>query len=187
MSVLKNFRAVTLLWVLPMYAVQGLIRLVTNILGRHFDRVGQMLRAWGWNLLHLPGTVRRRARAQAVRHTGDRDIAQFMAPAGTGLRRWALRASAALVARGEAHAEEDEEPEIQPLRRRVRSLVAAHPAGFGLLAALILTGSAAQAGRVPRWSRWESGAWSRSGTPTCWGGCWCRSARCVPRSRATEP
>jgi GT2 family glycosyltransferase len=139
MSVLKNFRFVTLLWVLPLYAVQALVRLVSNLLGRHFDRVGQMLRAWGWNLVHLPGTIRRRARAQAVRHTGDRDIAQFMVPAGTGLRRWALRASSALVARGEAHAEEDEEPEIQPLRRRVRSLVAAHPAGFGLLIAAVIT------------------------------------------------
>jgi GT2 family glycosyltransferase len=139
MSVLKNFRFLTLLWVLPLYAAQGLVRLVTNILGRHFDRVGQMLRAWGWNIVHLPGTVRRRARAQAVRHTGDRDIAQFMAPAGTGLRRWALRASSVLVARGAAHAEEDEEPEIQPLRRRVRSLVVAHPAGVGLLVGVVLT------------------------------------------------
>jgi Glycosyltransferase like family 2 len=139
MSLLKNFRVVTLLWVLPAYAVQGTVRLVANLVGRRFDRVGQMLRAWGWNILHLPGTVRRRARAQAVRHVPDREIAQLMVPASSGLRRWALRASAVLVARGEAQAEEDEEPEIQPVRRRVRSLVAAHPAGVGLLVGVALT------------------------------------------------
>jgi GT2 family glycosyltransferase len=139
MSVLKNFRVVTLLWVLPMYLVQGTVRLVASLLGRRFDRVGQMLRAWGWNLLHLPGTVRRRARAQAVRHVPDREIAQHMVPASAGLRRWALRASSVLVARGEAHAEEDEEPEIQPIRRRVRSVVTAHPAGVGLAAGILIT------------------------------------------------
>ena len=138
-SLLKNDRFATLLWVMPLFVLQGIIRLVAHVVGRRFDRAWQMLRAWGWNLIHLPGTIRRRARAQAVRHTGDRDIAQFMAPAGTGLRRWALRASSVLVARGDAHAEEDEEPEIQPLRRRVRSLVAAHPAGVGLLVAVLLS------------------------------------------------
>jgi GT2 family glycosyltransferase len=138
-SLLKNDRFVTLLWVLPLYVVQGAIRLLAHLLGRHFDRAWHMFRGWGWNLVHLPGTVRRRARAQAVRHASDRDISQFMETAGSGFRRWALQTSSVLVARGETYAEEDEEPEIQPLRRRVGSLVAAHPAEVGLVVAILLS------------------------------------------------
>jgi GT2 family glycosyltransferase len=140
LSLLKNYRVLTLAWVLPIYLVQGIARLALYVVSRRFDRAGQVLGAWGWNFIHLLGTAARRARAQAVRQVPDREIARFMAPAGTRLSRWALQASSLLVRRpSEGTAEPGEEVEAVPLGRRVASLATAHPVAVGLSVAVVVT------------------------------------------------
>ena len=139
LAILKNYRLLTLLWVLPLYAVQGVGRFLFYLLSRHGDRSWEIARAWGWNVAHLPGTVRRRFRAQRSRQVRDREIARFMTPAGSRLQRWALQASSLLVARRAAHVEDEEEPEAPPLPARVASVVAAHPVAIGWLIAIVAT------------------------------------------------
>jgi GT2 family glycosyltransferase len=139
MSLLKNYRLITLLWVLPLYAVQGLVRLVLYVVSRRFDRAGQILRAWGWNLIHFPGTIRRRIRVQAAREIPDREVTRFMSPAGTRLSRWAQQTSSLLVGRQEATGATGEEPETKPIGRRVASLLADHPVAVAWVAATALT------------------------------------------------
>jgi GT2 family glycosyltransferase len=139
LSLLKNYRLITLLWVLPLYAVQAVGRFFFYLFSRHLDRSVEVARAWGWNLLHLPGTVRRRFRAQRARRVRDREIARFMAPAGTRLQRWALQASSLLASPRRGYVEDEEEPEAPPLRRRVASFAGAHPVSIGWLVALIAT------------------------------------------------
>ncbi|HEX2032187.1 MAG TPA: glycosyltransferase family 2 protein, partial [Actinomycetota bacterium] len=139
LSVLKNYRLLTLLWLLPLYAVQGTARAMIYLLTRHIDRTWDVVRAWGWNLGHLPGTVRRRFRAQRSRRVPDREVARFMAPAGARLQRWFLQASALLVARHERAPGDEEEPEAPPLRRRVAGLAASHPAAVGIAFGALLT------------------------------------------------
>jgi GT2 family glycosyltransferase len=139
LSLLKNYRLITLLWVLPLYAVQAVGRFFFYLLSRHVDRSVEVARAWGWNLLHLPGTVRRRFRAQRARRVRDREIARFMSPAGTRLQRWALQASSLLVARRAGYVEDEEELEAPPLPRRVASFAAAHPVSIGWLVAALAT------------------------------------------------
>lgn len=138
-AILVNYRLWTLLWVLPLYGVQGLGRLVLYLLGRRFDRAGEILSAWGWNLVHLPGTVSRRYRARAARRVPDREIARFMSPAGGRLQRWAIQASGLLMGGRAAQVEEGEELEAPPLRQRVASVVSDHPVAFAWIGAAIVT------------------------------------------------
>ena len=138
-AILVNYRVLTLVWVLPLYGVQGLGRLVLYLLGRRFDRAGEILSAWGWNVLHLPGTISRRVRAQATRRVSDREIARFMSPAGARLQRWAIQASGLLVGGRAAQVEEGEELEVPPLRQRVASVVSDHPVAFAWIGGAIVT------------------------------------------------
>jgi GT2 family glycosyltransferase len=138
-ALLANDRLVTLLWVLPLYAVQGVGRIVLYLLTRRFDRAGEVLAGWGWNVAHLPSTFRRRVRAQSLRQVPDREVARFMSPATARLTRWAQQASALVVGRRTAWVEEGEELEAPPLPRRVASVVAAHPVAMASIAAIILT------------------------------------------------
>lgn len=138
-GLLVNYRLITLLWVLPLYALQGLGRVGLYVLTRRLAGAADLLRAWGWNLVHLPGTFRRRVRAQSVRRVPDREIARFMSPAGARLQRWIQQGSAVLVGSRAAQVEEGEELEAPPLHRRVASVFAAHPVGVGWVVAALLT------------------------------------------------
>jgi GT2 family glycosyltransferase len=137
-ALLKNYRLLTLLWILPLYAIQAVVRFLVYLFSRHADRAVEIARAWGWNIAHLPGTIRRRFRAQRGRRVRDREVVRFMAPAGARLQRWVLQASS-LVAPRAGHVEEEEEPEAPPLRRRVASIAGAYPVALGLILAGIGT------------------------------------------------
>jgi GT2 family glycosyltransferase len=107
-SILKNYGLLSLAWILPVYVLQGLIRLLFLGLSRRFQDAYQLVAAWGWNIVHLPGTLRRRVRAQAVRSLPDRAVRRAMAPTTIRLRRWAQAAGQALLPEREA-AEEPEQ------------------------------------------------------------------------------
>jgi GT2 family glycosyltransferase len=132
-SLLTNERIVTLLWVLPMFAVLGLSRLVASLLARRFDLAGESIAAWGWNLVHLPGTIKRRARSQAIRRVRDHEITRFMTPAGSRLEGWLRRGSVLLTGSRAASVEEGEEPEVAPLGHRVASVLVTHPVAVALI------------------------------------------------------
>jgi GT2 family glycosyltransferase len=138
-AILVNYRLLTLGWILPLYGIQGVGRLILYLLARRFDRAGEILTAWGWNLAHLPSTISRRVRAQATRRVSDREIARFMSPAGARLQRWATQASGLLVGGRAAQVEEGEELEAPPLRERVASVVGDHPVAFAWIGAVIVT------------------------------------------------
>lgn len=137
-AMLKNYRAPTLLWVLPAYLVQAILRILALAASRRFSHAGQVAAAVGWALLALPGTVRRRVRAQAARRVGDRDVMQFMAPAGMRLRRWVGRASAALFPARATPTDLDEEVPPVPVRERVGGLLSAHPVAAALSLSVVL-------------------------------------------------
>jgi GT2 family glycosyltransferase len=135
-SILKNYSVLTLLWILPLYAVLGVGRILLFLLERRFAEVTQILAAWGWNLAHLPGTVRRRVRSQAVRTVPDRDIRRFMAPAGIRVRRLFQAGAAVLFGRG--HMEEEDIIERPPLRQRAGSYALSHPVAVAWFAAALV-------------------------------------------------
>ncbi len=134
-SILKNYGILSLVWVLPLYLLQGLVRLILLVLSRRFEDASQILAAWGWNVLHLPSTFARRLRAQAARSVPDRSIRRSMAPTTIRLRQWAGSATAGLLRRREPVGDED-----APARARVRlgRLAIAHPVATAWVATVVL-------------------------------------------------
>lgn len=119
-SMLKNYGVLSLLWLLPLHLVLGVARLAGLLLSRRFEDAYELLSAWMWNLTHLPGTIRRRVRAQSVRSVRDRSLRRFMHRA-LRLPKWVEQAEHIL----EEQIEEDHER--VPLRTRAASLAEEHP------------------------------------------------------------
>jgi hypothetical protein len=124
-SMLKNYGLVSLLVLLPLYAVMGLGRLAGLALLRRFDDAWDMLSAWGWNIVHLPGTVRRRLRTQSVRSVKDGSIRRFMESSSFRMPRW-LEAASEILA--EQRGVDDDEAAPLRLRHHTVSFARAHPA-----------------------------------------------------------
>ena len=133
-SMLKDYGVLTLLWLLPVYTVLGLARLVFLALSRRFEDAYDLIAAWGWNLLHLPGTIRRRVRAQSVRSVRDRSVRRFMASTFR-LPRWFERAEEFL---DEGLEELEDEEFGRPLPRRAASMAAGHPVLVGTAIAIVV-------------------------------------------------
>jgi len=134
-SMLKDYGILTLLWVLPVYSVLGVARLAFLALSRRFEDAYDLVAAWGWNFVHLPGTLRRRVRAQSVRSVRDRAVRRFMA-ATFRVPRWFERAEEFLEEDFESIAED--EP-IRPMGRRAASLAVGHPVLLGSTIGILLT------------------------------------------------
>jgi GT2 family glycosyltransferase len=144
-SMLKDYGIFTLIWLLPVYAVLGVARVAYLALSRRFEDAFDILSAWAWNLVHLPGTIGRRVRAQRVRRVRDRSVRRFMA-ATFRLPRWFERAEAFLDEGFEGIGGEDQE--APRLSARAVSVAAGHPVliasvvglGLGALAIRHLVG-----------------------------------------------
>jgi GT2 family glycosyltransferase len=147
-SMLKDYGVLTLLWLLPVYAVLGVARIAFLLVARRFEDAFDQLSAWGWNIVHLPGTLRRRLRAQSVRSVRDRTVRRFMASTFR-LPRWFERAEALL----EEQLEEGTE-EAPRFRERAATVAGAHPVlvtsilaiGLGALAFRTVAGPQALTG-----------------------------------------
>lgn len=131
-SMLKNYGILTLLWLMPVYVVLGLARVVFLAVSRRFEDAFDLIAAWGWNLLHLPSTLRRRVRAQSIRSVRDRSVRRFMAST-LRLPRWFERAEEFL----DEGLEELEDEELgRPLPRRAASIASGHPVLLGSVIAI---------------------------------------------------
>jgi GT2 family glycosyltransferase len=133
-SMLKDYGVLTLLWLLPLYMVLGLARVVYLALARRFEDAYDLLAAWGWNLIHLPGTISRRVRAQSVRSVRDRTVHRFMAPTFR-LPRWFERAEEFL---DEGFEDLDEDEDTRPAGRQVASIASGHPVLIGSAIGILL-------------------------------------------------
>jgi len=131
-SMLKNYGILTLVWLLPVYVVLGLARVVFLAVSRRFEDAFDLIIAWGWNLLHLPSTLRRRVRAQSIRSVRDRSVRRFMTST-LRLPRWFERAEEFL----DEGLEELEDEELgRPLPRRAASIASGHPVLLGSVIAI---------------------------------------------------
>jgi len=121
-AMLKNYGIFSLVWLLPLYATLGVGRVVLLVAARRFEDALELLAAWGWNVLHLPGTIIRRVRAQAVRSVPDGAVRPFMESAGLRIPRW-LEAAGRII---EEQRGVDEDEQIH-LARHASSLARGHP------------------------------------------------------------
>lgn len=170
-SMLKDYGLVTLAWLLPVYMVAGLVRVFLLAMSRRFEDAYDLVAAWGWNLLHLPGTIRRRVRVQSVRAVRDRHVRRFMASAFR-VPRWFERAEEIL----DEQLEEGEEEQPR-LRERASALALAHPVlvavGLGIVVGAVavrhLVGpEVLEGGALASFPAQASGFWNEllSGTRT---------------------
>ncbi len=139
-AMLKNYGVVSLLVLLPISMVMGLSRLIGLALTRRFDDAWDLLSAWGWNVAHLPGTIRRRVRAQSVRAVKDRSIRRFMESSAFGVPKW-LEAAGEILAEQRGLGVDDDDDVDAPrvrLRHQTVSLARAHPALLGSVVAVLL-------------------------------------------------
>ncbi len=126
-AMLKNYSLPSLLWLLPVAILIGFLRLAYLVLTRRFDESLDLLAAWGWNIVHLPGTIARRVRAQSVRKVPDHQLRRFMESAGVRLPRWFATAGQILEEQREVEDEDEDATAGRRLRDRTATLVGAHP------------------------------------------------------------
>ena len=137
-SMLKNYGLPNLLWLLPLTFLLGLARLVVLGLSRRFDEAYDLVSAWGWNALHLPGTLRRRFRAQRARTVPDRKLHRFMESAGLRLPRWFEKAERIFEEQRSIQEADEDQPSTRRLRDRTASLVGEHPVLVGSFVAIVV-------------------------------------------------
>ncbi len=78
-TLLKNYGALRLLYVLPLFLTVGVAKVLGFVATRRLADAWQTLRAWAWNLLHLRETWGLRHRVQATRVRSDREVAPLFA------------------------------------------------------------------------------------------------------------
>lgn len=79
-TLLKNYAALSLLRVLPLYVGINVAEALFFLLARQPAVARQYVRAYWWNLCRLRGTLRERRRIQRTRRVSDREIARYFWP-----------------------------------------------------------------------------------------------------------
>lgn len=143
-AMLKNYGAVSLLLYLPLAAMLGVARLAYLLLARRFEESLDVVAAWGWNVRHLIGTLRRRRRVQRRRRVRDRALRRFTESAGLRLPRWFQTAERILEEQREIEEEDAGRPVARRLRDRTASLVSAHPVIVAVFVGSIVVALAAR-------------------------------------------
>ncbi|HXF74034.1 MAG TPA: glycosyltransferase family 2 protein, partial [Actinomycetota bacterium] len=139
-AMLKNYAVPSLAWLLPLSALFAVLRVAALALSRRLEDALDIVAAWMWNLRHLPGTIRRRVRAQAVRRVRDREVLRFMEPALLRMPRW-LEAAGRII----AEQQELDVGEAAPARVHAASLARAHPVLVASVLATCVGGLAVRA------------------------------------------
>lgn len=85
-TTLKNYGATRLVGLLPLAVALGATKIVAFVALRRFTDAGAVVRAYGWNLVQLPLTLRRRRRVQRRRRARDAQITGLFAPGLPRLR-----------------------------------------------------------------------------------------------------
>lgn len=75
-TLLKNYGAARLAVVLPLFFLVGIAKVLGFVMTRQVGSAWQTMRAWAWNVVHLPGTLDLRRDVQRLRRRSDADLRQ---------------------------------------------------------------------------------------------------------------
>jgi GT2 family glycosyltransferase len=143
-TLIANYELRRLLWILPVVGLLAIAKTVGFVVTRRVGDAVAVLRAYAWNLIQLPNTLRHRRRVQRGRTVSDAELAWLFAPGLPRFRTY-LEALADWVAGGSTRAflpdEEERRPEPDDGHHLLRSL-REHPAAWvgGVLALVYLIG-----------------------------------------------
>jgi len=76
-ALLTNYGPVRLAVVIPLALAVGLAKVAGFLLTRRIGDARETVAAWGWNIVNLPGTLRRRRRVQAMRRRSDAELSHL--------------------------------------------------------------------------------------------------------------
>lgn len=142
-SLIKNYSLRTLVLALPITIVGSILNAILFFFTGRRVPARQTLSALQWNLVHLPSTLRARARAQRRRKSPDRDVLKFMVRGAPRIRSYFERIAEQVV--GEPAEGIEEAEGLVPEQRRPRLIdhVRAHPVAIAtvLFAMLYLIGA----------------------------------------------
>jgi GT2 family glycosyltransferase len=141
-ATLKNYGPISLLVVVPLGIVLTLVRLLYLLLSRRFEEAIDVLRAVGWNLVHLPGTFARRRVVQRSRRVRDASLRRYTESAGLRIPRWFQTAERIWEEQRELGDEEQGEPVRLRLRHRTASLASTHPVIVASFVGVVIGGFA---------------------------------------------
>lgn len=96
-AMLTAYRPLTLLWVIPYDFLVSLFDSIGSLFLGRWKPGARHVRAWLWNLYHLPSTVGLRRRFRAVRSTGDEELFRFQARGSVRLRELGSELSARVL------------------------------------------------------------------------------------------
>ncbi|MGM0618100.1 MAG: glycosyltransferase [Actinomycetota bacterium] len=142
-SLIKNYSALKLLVVVPLYLLVGVAKVLGFLLTRRFSDAWQTVRAWVWNLTHLRESRRYRRRVQQQRVRSDAELSELFGRLGTRLRAYA-EAMASWISGGDADPvpepahDEAPPPEPETVTRRVVALTRRRPVLFTGVALTLL-------------------------------------------------
>ena len=141
-TLLKNYGPLRLLYVIPLFLVVGIAKVLGFVATRRLGDAWQTLRAWAWNVLHLRETWRLRHRVQEERVRTDREIAPLFAQVTARLRAYG-EALGELVSGGSdeiALLEDDGAPDLPEPSwgERVVTTVRTSPVGVAAIALTVL-------------------------------------------------
>jgi GT2 family glycosyltransferase len=132
-TLLKNYSALRLLWTMPIVLLLALAKILGFAATRRFGDAMAVLSAYGWNVLQLPRTLRRRRQIQRRRQVSDSDLVRLFAPGLPRARIYAeavgdwLAGGSTRVLVDESEAEDPMTEEVGGWRAFQRTL-RAHPA-----------------------------------------------------------
>jgi GT2 family glycosyltransferase len=141
-AMLKNYGLVSLLLYLPLAVVLGIVRGAYLLLSRRFEEAWDVAAAWGWNVRHLGGTLRRRRWVQRHRRVRDHALRRFTDSAGLRLPRWFQTAERILEEQREIEEVDAGQPAARRFRDRTASLVSEHPVIVACFVGAIVVGLA---------------------------------------------
>jgi len=125
-ALLMNYGPERMLLVLPLAVVVGVAKVVGFLLTRRIADARDTVAAWGWNIVNLRGTLRRRRRTQRMRRRSDAELAPLFGRVTPRLQAY-LEAVLDRIA-GEAGPDEVGSAETQPSATLQGELVVPAPA-----------------------------------------------------------
>ena len=126
-SLLKNYSLPYLIVALPVTLAVSIMNVVIYLVSGRRIAARQTLAALQWNLVHLPSTLRARARAQRRRRTPDRDVVKLMVRGVPRVRSYVERALEQVVGEPAEGIDEEEDVISERSRRRLIDAVVARP------------------------------------------------------------
>ena len=85
-AMLKAYRPITLLWVVPFDILVSVVDALANLLLLRWRVGARHLLSWLWNIWHLPSTIAQRRGFRQVRAIGDEELFRFQSRGSVRLR-----------------------------------------------------------------------------------------------------